>query len=96
MTSCFVSCKPGPFCKRIYPKRKEFATVGSKFFHFRVDPFQEGGKNIDGVASPESVSISLQPGRQNQILCSVDPDEIAHNEQSHQDLLFVILFLILD
>ena len=31
-----------PFWKEVYPKRKEFAPPGSKFFPFRVDPFSEG------------------------------------------------------
>ena len=26
----------------VYSKRKEFAPMGSKFFHFKVDPFLEG------------------------------------------------------
>ena len=30
------------FLKGIYTKRKEFAPHGSKFFHFRVDPFYWG------------------------------------------------------
>ena len=29
--------------KAVYSKKKEFAPLGSKFFHFRVDPFLEGG-----------------------------------------------------
>ena len=32
-----------PSGKGIYSKRKEFAPRGSKFFHFRVEPFSEGG-----------------------------------------------------
>ena len=31
-----------PSAKGIYPKRKEFAPYGSKFFPFSVDPFQKG------------------------------------------------------
>ena len=31
-----------PFWKGTYSKRKEFAPIGSKFFPFRVDPFQIG------------------------------------------------------
>ena len=27
---------------RVYSKRKEFAPLGSKFFPFRVDPFEKG------------------------------------------------------
>ena len=40
--------------------------------------------------------IPFSPADQKKYLCSVDPDEIAFNEPSHQDLLFAILFLILD
>ena len=28
--------------KRVYTKKKEFASLGSKFFPFIVDPFSEG------------------------------------------------------
>ena len=35
--SCFVS-----HLRKVYCKRKEFAPLGSKFFHYRVDPFSEG------------------------------------------------------
>ena len=38
--TCLLSCTTNPFWKWIYSKRKEF--VGSKFFPFRVDPFQKG------------------------------------------------------
>ena len=34
--NCFLS-----LLKSIYSKRKEFASTGSKFFPFRVDPFSE-------------------------------------------------------
>ena len=34
---CF--CFPSE--KGVYPKRKEFAPPGSKFFYFRVDPFKK-------------------------------------------------------
>ena len=30
------------FWKGVYSKRKEFAPSGSKFFPFRIDPFQKG------------------------------------------------------
>ena len=30
-----------PFSKWVYYQRKGFAPLGSKFFHFRVDPFSE-------------------------------------------------------
>ena len=43
---------------------KEFAPCGSKFFHFRIDPFSEGSKsNFDRVASPECVSVPLNQSR---------------------------------
>ena len=55
---CFPT-RPG-----IYSKRKEFASKGSKFFPFRADPFQRGGKNnfteFDRAVSPEKVSIPLK------------------------------------
>ena len=42
-------------------KGKNLLPFGSKFFHFRVDPFLEGiQNNFDRVASPESVSIPLE------------------------------------
>ena len=45
LKKCFVS-----LLKRIYSKRKEFAPHRSKFFHFRVDPFQKrlGGEGGGG------------------------------------------------
>ena len=39
VTSCLLSYAPNSFWKGIYSKRKEFASTGSKFFPFRVDPF---------------------------------------------------------
>ena len=36
--NCFAS-----LLKRVYSKRREFAPFGSKFFPFRVDPFEEWG-----------------------------------------------------
>ena len=33
---------PLPLWKRVYSKGKDFASLGSKFFPFRVDPFQKG------------------------------------------------------
>ena len=36
--------------KRFYPKRKEFAPLGSKFFPFRVEPFSEA----DGCAGEQT------------------------------------------
>ena len=38
----FVKMEFVPFWKGVYPKRKEFANIGSKFFPHRVDPFLEG------------------------------------------------------
>ena len=58
MTSCLLQCTPSRFQNGVYSIRKEFASSGSKFFPFRVDPFSEGKKNnCNRVASPESVSI---------------------------------------
>ena len=51
MTSCLLSCTPDPFWKQIYSERKEFAPM-SKFFPFRIDPFQKGGKNNFGRVNP--------------------------------------------
>ena len=42
VTSCLRSCTSNPFWKGVYSERKEFAPMGSKFFHFRVNPFSEG------------------------------------------------------
>ena len=43
-----------PFWKGVYSKRKEFAPKGSKFFPFRVDPFQ---KESDMQEQKEEVTI---------------------------------------
>ena len=42
-----------PFSKAVYSKRKEIAPKGSKFFLFRVDPFQ---KELDVEGSMQSVT----------------------------------------
>ena len=35
---------------------------GKDFFNFRVDPFSDGMQNqLDRIASPETVSLSLNP-----------------------------------
>ena len=39
--SLFPFLYTNPLLKGVYPKRKEFAPKGSKFFPFRVDPFSE-------------------------------------------------------
>ena len=41
------------------PPKKEVYFKGSKFFPFRVDPFQKGCKQFCQVLSHESVSIPL-------------------------------------
>ena len=41
----FASLHTRPNLKGVYFERKEFAPMGSKFFHFKVDPFLEGMKN---------------------------------------------------
>ena len=41
--------------KWVYSKRKEFAPVGSKFFPFRVDLFQNGSRTILIELSPLKV-----------------------------------------
>ena len=46
VTSCLLSCTPS-FWKLVYCKRKEFASYGSNFFPFIVDPFQEDAKDFD-------------------------------------------------
>ena len=46
VTSCLLCCTGSAFWKEVYFKKKEFAPIGSKFFPFRVDPFQKGGKTI--------------------------------------------------
>ena len=39
--------------KRVFSKKKEFASLGSKFFPFRADPFSEGSRyKFDTVALP--------------------------------------------
>ena len=68
VTSCLLSCNPGPFWKGVYSRRKEFAPKGSKFFPCRVDSFQKGGKSIfDMVTSPESVSIPVKPRQESMV-----------------------------
>ena len=37
----YVKTSLPPFWKRVYPKRKEFAPLGSKFFPFTEDPFRK-------------------------------------------------------
>ena len=51
-----------PFKKKgILSNRKEFAPIWSKFFPFRVAPFQKGGKNkFVRVSSLEGVSVNLK------------------------------------
>ena len=41
---CFLQTKT--LLKRVYSKRKELAPSWSKFFSFRVDPFQKGARSI--------------------------------------------------
>ena len=61
VTSCLLSWTGIPSQKEVYSKRKEFAPRGSKFFPFRVDPFEDGDRiHFDRTASPESVSILLK------------------------------------
>ena len=65
---------------------------------FSSRPFSEGRKKLfDRVASLESLSISLNSftaiGDDETFANSVDPDETAHNEPSHQDLC-CLTFLI--
>ena len=38
--------------KKVYSRRKEFAPCGSKFFAFRVDPYQKGGILISRELHP--------------------------------------------
>ena len=52
MISCLHSCTPGPFWKRVYTERKEFAPEGSKFFPFSVDPVLAGRQNSFDEFSP--------------------------------------------
>ena len=59
VTSCWLSCIPDPFWKRVYSKRKEFAPLWSKFFPFRVDHFSAGRHNFERIASLERVPNSL-------------------------------------
>ena len=42
----FAFLYPNPFCKGVNSKRKQFAPIGSQFFPFRVDPFQQGAKPV--------------------------------------------------
>ena len=46
MTSCLLSCTSIPFLKGVNSTMKEFAPKWSKFFPFRVDPFQKGTNTI--------------------------------------------------
>ena len=46
MISCLL-CTPRPFWKGLYSARKEFASLGSKFFPFKVDPISEGNCLIE-------------------------------------------------
>ena len=57
----FISVKTVivPFRKGVYSKRKEFAPFGSKFFSFRVDPFQ---KRLVAQGSKQEVTkLKLSP-----------------------------------
>ena len=56
---CFAVHKC-PFWKGVYCKRKEFAPLGSKFFHFTVDPLEEGENTFDRDATPIKASIPLK------------------------------------
>ena len=47
MTYRFLYCTLGPFRKEVYPKRKEFASAGCKFFPFRVNLFS-GAWYVEG------------------------------------------------
>ena len=61
-----------PLLKRVFSKRKEFASMGSKFFPFRVDPFSEAAQSILTELPPmkmyapylESALLNIQPYRQ--------------------------------
>ena len=50
-----------PCAKGVYSKRKEFAPTGSKFFPFRVDPFQKG----IGIHKSKQEVISCLPCQKN-------------------------------
>ena len=71
-TESQVPSKKGPLYKErirsvwerkwVYPKRKEFAPRGSKFFPYSADPFSEGYKNnIDRVVLPERIHYDNRP-----------------------------------
>ena len=68
--SCLLSCKASSFWKEIYSKRKEFGSLGSKFFPFRVDPFSEGNQN--NFKRPPWKCINSHY-RSTKLTCSFDP-----------------------
>ena len=57
----FASLDNKSLLNQLYFKKKESASMGSKFFSVLVIPFERGGKHEDGrVISPEIVPITLK------------------------------------
>ena len=78
MTSFLLFCTQNPFRKGVYPKRKEFAPKGSKFFPFRKDPFLEGSQTIlTKVASLESVFFPI-----NDSVCELHYNQAVHHHSA--------------
>ena len=57
--SCLLSCIPSTQWIGVYPKRKEFSPIESKFLPFRIDPFDGGEWAILTVTTPSSISNLL-------------------------------------
>ena len=102
VTSCLYNCTPISFWNGIYSERKDIALLGNKFFPFRVDSFSEGRKKNELYPLKEyqfPLTPSARQTKTDTCANSVDPDETARNEPSHQDLHclpFFVFFFILD
>ena len=59
-TTFVTSCTQSAFCKWVYSKRIEIAPIETIFPHFRVFFFRRETSTLERVASPKSVSISLE------------------------------------
>ena len=57
------------FQQRVYSKRKQFASCGSKFFPFRVDPYS-GGTWCAGKQTGSPKGISLIENCEKSTLCT--------------------------
>ena len=83
----FASLDNKSLLNQLYFKKKESASMGSKFFSLLVIPFERGGKHEDGrVISPENVSIYLTDSGN-----SEDSDQPVHLQTDQMILSFKCL-----